>query len=32
MVANDYAGNQTPRGVLEFFASVLAPTGPYEPV
>jgi hypothetical protein len=27
MVVNDNAGNQTPRGVLRFFASRLAPTG-----
>jgi hypothetical protein len=26
MVVNDYAGNLTPRGVLRFFASRLAPT------
>jgi hypothetical protein len=26
MVVNDNAGNLTPRGVLEFFASMLAPT------
>ena len=26
MVANDNAGNLTPRGVLEFIASRLAPT------
>jgi len=27
MVMNDNAGNQMPRGVLRFFASVLTPTG-----
>ena len=27
MDANDNAGNLTPRGVLRFFASKLAPTG-----
>ena len=27
MVVNDYAGNLTPRGVLRFIASRLAPTG-----
>jgi hypothetical protein len=27
MVVNDDAGNLIPRGVLRFFASVLAPTG-----
>ena len=27
MVVNDYAGNLTPRGVLGFIASRLAPTG-----
>jgi hypothetical protein len=27
MVVNDYAGNLTPRGVLRFIASGLAPTG-----
>ncbi|OXR35276.1 hypothetical protein PSUM_05160 [Pseudomonas umsongensis] len=26
MVTNDYAGNLTPRGVLGFIASMLAPT------
>ncbi|MDP9691266.1 UNVERIFIED_ORG: hypothetical protein J2W82_004957 [Pseudomonas mohnii] len=26
MVVNDDAGNQMPRGALEFFASMLAPT------
>ncbi|RAI64582.1 hypothetical protein DOZ80_26020 [Pseudomonas fluorescens] len=30
MVANDNAGNLTPRGVLGFIASKLAPTG-YSP-
>jgi hypothetical protein len=27
MVANDNAGGLAPRGALEFFASMLAPTG-----
>jgi len=27
MVANDNAGDLTPRGALRFFASMLAPTG-----
>ena len=27
MVANDNAGNLTPRGALRFIASMLAPTG-----
>ncbi|EPA94741.1 hypothetical protein PG5_47460 [Pseudomonas sp. G5(2012)] len=27
MVVNDNAGNLTPNGVLEFIASMLAPTG-----
>jgi hypothetical protein len=29
MVANDNAANLTPRGVLGFFASKLAPTGDF---